>query len=84
MFCSKTDMERVEKKQYKTLKVVYNSYMTTYNDLLALNNKLKIHQRHLEFLAIEICKSRNKINPECEKHTWIKIAHIYSEVGFPS
>ena len=63
MFCSKTDMQRVEKVQYKSLQVVYNNYMATYDELLALDNKLKIHQRHLQFLAIEIYKSKNKLNP---------------------
>ena len=37
--------------------------MSTYDDLLALENKLKAHQRHLQFLAIEIYKSKNKLNP---------------------
>ena len=37
--------------------------MATYDDLLALDNKLKTHQRHLQFLAIEIYKSKNKLNP---------------------
>ena len=37
--------------------------MATYDDLLALENKLKTHQRHLQFLAIEIYKSKNKLNP---------------------
>ena len=37
--------------------------MATYDELLALDNKLKIHQRYLEFLAIGICKSKNKLNP---------------------
>ena len=58
MFCSKTDMQRVEKVQYKTLQAVFNNYMTTYDELLALDNKLKIHQRHLQFLTIEIYKSK--------------------------
>ena len=56
-------MQRVEKVQYKTLQVVYNSYMATYDELLGLDNKLKIHQRHLQFLAIEMYKSKNKLNP---------------------
>ena len=45
MFCLKMDMQRVKKVQnkYKTLQVAYNKYMTTYDDLLALDNKLKIH-----------------------------------------
>ena len=37
--------------------------MATYDDLLALDNKLKTHQRHLQFLAIEIYRSKNNLNP---------------------
>ena len=63
MLRSKTDMQRVEKVQYKTSQAVYNNYMATYDELLALdNNKLKIYQRHLQFLAIEMYKSKNKLN----------------------
>ena len=32
-------MQRVEKVQYKTLQVVYNNYMTTYDEFLALDSK---------------------------------------------
>ena len=37
--------------------------MATYDEILALDNKLKPHQRRLQFLTIEICKSENKLNP---------------------
>ena len=47
----------------KTLQVVYNNYTATYDDLLALDNKLKTLQRHLQFLDTEIYKSKNKLNP---------------------
>ena len=43
--------------------VVISNYMATYDDVLALDNKLKTHQRHLQFLAIEIYKSKNNLNP---------------------
>ena len=39
----KKDMQRVEKVQCKSLQVVYNNCMATYDELLALVNKLKIH-----------------------------------------
>ena len=39
--------------------MVYNNYMAKYDDVLALDYKLKTHQRHLQFLAIEIYKSKN-------------------------
>ena len=37
--------------------------MATYGDLLALENKLETRQRYLQFLATEIYKSKNKLNP---------------------
>ena len=39
---------------------MYKNYMAIYDDLSALDNKLKTHQRYLQFLAIEIYKSINK------------------------
>ena len=62
MFCLKIDMQRV-KRYNKTLQVVYNNYMATYDELLAFDNKLKTNQRYLQFLAIEIYKSKNKLSP---------------------
>ena len=44
-------------------RVVISNYMATYDDVLALDNKLKTHQRHLQFLAIEIYKSKNNLKP---------------------
>ena len=44
-------------------RVVISNYMATYDDVLALDNKLKTHQRHLQFLAIEIYRSKNNLNP---------------------
>ena len=61
-FHTKADMQRVERVQCKILQVVYNHYMATYDDLLPFNNKLKIHQKHLQFLAIEMYKSKFKLN----------------------
>ena len=61
MFGLKIDMLRYNK--YKTLQVAYNNYMATYDDLLALNNRLMTHQRHLELLGIEIYRFKNKLNP---------------------
>ena len=44
-------------------RVVISNYMATHDDVLALDNKMKTHQRHLQFLAIEIYKSKNNLNP---------------------
>ena len=60
-FCSKYG--EVEKVQYKFLQVEYNNYRVTCDELLALDDKLKIHEKKLQFLAIEMYKSKNKLNP---------------------
>ena len=39
MFCSKADVQRVKKVQYKTLQELYGNYMATYDELLALDDK---------------------------------------------
>ena len=70
MFCSKADIQRVEKVHYKTLQVVCNNYMASYDELVALDNKLIFHQRHLKFLAIEINKSKNRLNPSFIRKTY--------------
>ena len=47
-----------------TLYVLCNNYLAAYDELLALDDKLNIHRRHyLQFLVIEIYKSKNKLNP---------------------
>ena len=37
--------------------------MATYDELLDFDSKLKTCQKHLQFLAIEIYKSKNELNP---------------------
>ena len=66
--------------------MVYHNYMATYDDVLALDKKLKTHQKHLQFLGIEIYKSENRLNPHvsCEKHIRRKIFHIHGEGVFLS
>ena len=49
--------------KYKTLQVVNKNYVDKYDDVLALINKLKNHRRRLQFLALEIYKSKNTLNP---------------------
>ena len=60
--------------------------MATYDELLDFDSKLKTHQKYLQFLAIEIYKSKNELNPQvsCEKHIRRKISHIHWEGVFPS
>ena len=59
--------------------------MALYDELLALDNKLKIHQRHLQFRAIEIYKSKNKHNPSFMRKTYKEknISYLTEKRYFP-
>ena len=48
--------------QYKTLQGIYNNYLAKYDELLTLDNKPKVNQRHLEFLFIQINRCKNNLN----------------------
>ena len=61
MFCHKQDYLKIEKIQYKALKIVYNSN-ESYEELLLRNNEMSIHQTQLCILATEAFKSSADIN----------------------
>ena len=56
MFASKMAISKICKLHYRTLKVVYNGYDQSYEELLEMKKSAYIHQRHLQFLAIEVYK----------------------------
>ena len=70
MFCRKTDYLKIEKIQYKALKIIYNSN-ESYEALLTRNNEVSIHQKDLRALATEICKSSGDINRDFMKPCFI-------------
>ena len=57
-------MLKVNKIHRRTLRVVYDDYNSTYEELLASHNDLSIHQKHLKHIAIEVYKSLTNLNPE--------------------
>ena len=63
MFAGKTLISKVQKIQFRTLQVVYNTYRKSYNELLILNRDILIHQKDLQFLTTEVYKSVNDLNP---------------------
>ena len=53
--------------------------MANYDELLAFDNKLKTHQRHLHFLTIERYESKNKPKPRKEKEYFLSIANVNTQ-----
>ena len=64
MFTRKNLMLKVNKIHRRNLRVVYDDYASTYEELLASYNDISIYQKHLKHLAIEVYKSLANMNPE--------------------
>ena len=63
MFCRKTDYLKMEKIQYKALKIVFNSNESL-EDLLLHSDEVSIHQKQLRQLTTEIYKSLTDLSLE--------------------
>ena len=70
MFCREKCYLKIEKIQYKTLKIVYNS-SESYEELLTRSNKVSIHPKHLRALGTEIYKCLVDINRDFMKPYFI-------------
>ena len=64
MLAGKALINKICKIHQRTLRVVYNEYNKSYGELLQLNNNVSIHQRHLQYLPLEVFKSFMHLNPE--------------------
>jgi len=67
LFCDKRSKKNQEKIQKKALSFLYNDYESDYETLLQKENKPSIELRKLRFLAIEIFKTLNDLNPDYMK-----------------
>ena len=64
MFAGKTLINKISKIHHRTLQMVYNEYNKSYEKLLQLNNNVPLHQRHLQYLILEVCKFLMHLNTE--------------------
>ena len=64
MFHSRKVNGKINYSQERSLRVVYNDYITSFEDLLKKNNSFKIHHKNIQLLAIELFKVEKGIaNP---------------------
>ena len=64
MFSGKRNLAKINRIHSRTLKIVFNSFDKSYEELLELSGETTIHQKHLRFLAIEVFKSLMALNPK--------------------
>ena len=63
-FCSKVNTEKLEKLQYRGLKIVYNCYESSYEELLTRANLPTLHVGRLRTIALETYKCINNFAPK--------------------
>ena len=63
-FCSKVNTEKLEKLQYRGLKIVYNCYESSYEELLTKANLPTLHLGRLRTIALETYKCINNSAPK--------------------
>ena len=63
IFCGKRNSNKLERLQLRALRFVYKDTLSTYEMLLKRSNFLPLSIYRLKFLAIEVYKCVNELNP---------------------
>ena len=62
MFAGKTAVDKICKIHSRTFQAVFNKFTESYDPFLSINNGISIHQKHLQYVALEIYKIVVEIN----------------------
>ena len=63
MFTSRYLNNALNNVHERALRLIYNDHEKSFNSILTENNLKTIHQKNLEFIAIEIYKFQNDLSP---------------------
>ena len=63
MFCGKMSDNLIVKPHYRTRRAIYDTQTRSYEELLHLSTKKKIHTQNLQILMVEVYKCLNNISP---------------------
>ena len=74
MFCSKKMNKKINRLHERALRIVYNNYRSTYEELLREDGSLSVHHRNIHCLATEMYKVRHDLCPP-----FIKDLFTYNE-----
>ena len=63
MFCSRKMNNKINHIHERALRLVYQDYVTSFEDLLKKDNSLTFHQRNIHQVAIEMFKVKHDLSP---------------------
>ena len=64
MFHSRKLNNRINKIHERSLRIVFDDNISTFNELLMKDNSVTIHERNIQNLAIELYKVLNRLSPQ--------------------
>ena len=67
MFHSRTSNNKINKLHERALRLVYNDYNSSFQELLNRDDSFSIHHRNLQKLATEMYKVKNDLSPSFMK-----------------
>ena len=67
MYCSRQMNRKINHIHERALRLVYNDYSSTFNQLLIKDNTVSIHHRNIQYMAIEMFKITNDLCPPMMK-----------------
>ena len=62
MFCSRKSNDKINRLRERSLRIVYNDYESSFEELLSRCNTFSIHDQNIHRLAIEIYKIANGLS----------------------
>ena len=63
MFCGKAANNELNRTHKRALRILFNDYISTFNELLHRGNEYTIHQKNLQKLMLEVYNSLTQQNP---------------------
>ena len=63
MFCGKTSNREINRIHKRALRILFNDYEASFEELLQRNNEQTVHTKNLHKLMTEVYKSLNRQNP---------------------
>ena len=61
---SRTLNKRIDRIHERGLRIVYNDYLSSYDELLAKHGTVRIHHRNIQLVAVEMFKVKNDLAPQ--------------------
>ena len=64
MFCSRKLNAKINHIHERALRIIYNDYTSSFENLLRSDKSLTVHQRNIQLVAIEMFKVKKGLNPK--------------------